>query len=104
MPQPRPPRETWADNPLFQHMQAAFEQHHVENPEFMGVHYMSADMVEECWQLLRQSMRSIAYESLAHLPTYSAWLGRQDWTGRLRAAPAQPAADRAERRRTSAGC
>jgi hypothetical protein len=80
VPQPRPPRETWAANPLYQHLQAAFEQHHVENPEFMGVHYMSADMVEECWQLLRQSLLSIAYESLAHLPTYSAWLRAQDWT------------------------
>jgi hypothetical protein len=80
VPQPRPPRATWADNPLFQHLQSAFEKHHVESPEFMGVHYMSADMVEECWQLLRQSMLSIAYESLAHLPTYSAWLREQDWT------------------------
>ncbi|MCU1657291.1 MAG: hypothetical protein JWO57_1947 [Pseudonocardiales bacterium] len=80
VPQPRPPRDVWADNPLYQHLQAAFEQHHVVNPEFMGVHFMSADMVEECWQLLRQSMLSIAYESLAHLPTYSAWLRAQDWT------------------------
>jgi hypothetical protein len=80
VPQPRPPRATWADNPLFARMQAGFEQHHVENPDFMGVHYISADMVEECWQLLRQSMLSVAYESLAHLPTYSAWLAEQDWT------------------------
>ena len=34
----------------------------------MGVHYMAADQVEECWQLLRQSMRSVSYECLAHLP------------------------------------
>jgi hypothetical protein len=80
VPQPRPPRDTWADNPLYEHMQKGFEQHHIENPEFMGVHYMTADMVEECWQLLRQSMLSIAYESLAHLPTYSAWLRERDWT------------------------
>jgi hypothetical protein len=79
VPQPRPPRETWAADPVFQHLQAGFDKHHVENPEFMGVHYISADMVEECWQLLRQSMLSIAYESLAHLPTYSAWLAQQDW-------------------------
>ena len=81
VPQPRPPRDTWADNPLFAQMQAAFDKHHVENPDFMAVHYISADMVEECWQLLRQSMRSVAYESLAHLPTYSAWLAGQSWTG-----------------------
>jgi hypothetical protein len=81
MPQPRPPRETWADNPVFGHIQAAYERHHVAHPEFMGVHYIAADTVEECWQLLRQTLRSISYECLAHLPTYSAWLRDEDWTG-----------------------
>ena len=50
----------------------------------MGVHYMAADQVEECWQLLRQSMRSVSWECLAHLPSYSAWLRGQDWTGAYR--------------------
>jgi hypothetical protein len=50
----------------------------------MAVHYMAADQVEECWQLLRQSMRSISYECLAHLPGYSSWLRAQDWTGAYR--------------------
>jgi hypothetical protein len=50
----------------------------------MGVHYMAADQVEECWLLLRQSMRSISWECLAHLPSYSAWLRGQDWTGAYR--------------------
>src|SRR5215813_5666025 len=63
-PQPRPPRETWGDNPVFRYIQAGCERHHVEHPEFMGVHYMAADQVEECWQLLRQSMRSISWECL----------------------------------------
>ena len=84
VPQPRPPRESWDDNPLYRHMQDAFARHHVDNPEFMGVHYISADMVEECWQLLRQSMRSLAFESLAHVPAYSSWLARQDWTDAYR--------------------
>ena len=79
-PQPRPPRDTWADNPVFAQIDAGLSQHHVENPEFMGLHYMSAGEVEECWQLLRQSLMSISYESLAALPTYSAWLAGQDWT------------------------
>src|SRR5438552_331297 len=83
-PQPRPARQTWADNPVFQYIQAGCERHHVEHPEFMGVHYMAADQVEECWQLLRQSMRSVSYECLAHLPGYSAWLAGQDWTGAYR--------------------
>ena len=44
VPQPRPPREQWADNPIYAHMQANFDQHHRDNPEFMDVHFMSADM------------------------------------------------------------
>jgi hypothetical protein len=83
-PQPRPPRDTWAANPVFCSIQAAYEQHHVTHPEFMGVHFMAADQVEECWQLLRQSMRSVSFECLAHLPAYSAWLAGQDWTGAYR--------------------
>jgi TetR/AcrR family transcriptional regulator, cholesterol catabolism regulator len=34
-PQPRPPRPTWADNPVFQQIQAGCERHHVEHPEFI---------------------------------------------------------------------
>jgi len=79
-PQPGPPRETWDDNPVFAQLNAQFEQHHVENPEFMGLHFMSADEVEECWQLLRQSLHAVAYETLAHLPTYAQWLAKEDWT------------------------
>ena len=80
VPQPRPPRETWADNPIHQQIAAGFASFHAERPEFAGVHYMDADTVEECWQLLRQSAMSVSYESLAHVPTYSAWLAQQDWT------------------------
>jgi len=79
-PQPRPPRETWEQDPIFSAMQAAFSEHHVENPEFMGIHYMDATSVEECWRLLRQTGKSISYESLANVPRYSAWLAEQDWT------------------------
>jgi len=84
VPQPRPPRPTWADNPVFRYIQAACERHHAVHPEFMGVHYVAADQVEECWQLLRQSMRSVSWECLTHLPSYSAWLASADWTGAYR--------------------
>jgi len=79
-PQPRPPRETWSQNPVFQQLDAQFSKAHQENPDYTGLHYMTADEVEECWQLLRQSLHSVSYETLAHLPTYSQWLARQDWT------------------------
>jgi hypothetical protein len=84
VPQPRPPRDTWEQDPAFCRIQAAYERHYVTHPEFMGVHYIAADQVEECWQLLRQSMRSVSYECLAHLPGYSAWLAGQDWTAAYR--------------------
>jgi hypothetical protein len=79
-PQPRPPRETWPDNPVFASLDARFKKAHEENPDYTGLHYMTADEVEECWQLLRQSLHSVSYETLAHLPTYSQWLSRQDWS------------------------
>jgi hypothetical protein len=81
VPQPRPPREAWAGDPVYRYIQQSFSRHHVEHPEFTGIHYMAADQVEECWQLLQQSMRSVSFETLAHVPSYSAWLGEQDWTG-----------------------
>ncbi|MCK0176788.1 sulfotransferase [Mycolicibacterium sp. F2034L] len=79
-PQPRPPRETWSQNPVFQQLDAQFTKAHAENPDYTGLHYMTADEVEECWQLLRQSLHSVSYETLAHIPSYAQWLARQDWT------------------------
>ena len=78
-PQPRPPRETWLDNPAFVRVDAQFTKAHEEDPDYTGLHFMTADEVEECWQLLRQSLHSVSYETLAHLPTYSQWLATQDW-------------------------
>ena len=79
-PQPRPPRETWEADPIFNAMQQAFQAHHVANPEYLGIHYMDATSVEECWRLLRQTGKSNSYESLANVPRYTAWLAEQDWT------------------------
>ena len=79
-PQPRPPRETWPQNPVFAQLDSRFKKAHEENPDYTGLHYMTADEVEECWQLLRQSVHSVSYETLAHVPTYAHWLARQDWT------------------------
>ena len=79
-PQPRPPRETWEADPVFAALQSAYREHHVSHPEFMGIHYMDATSVEECWRVLRQSGMSIGFESLANVPRYSAWLAAQDWT------------------------
>jgi hypothetical protein len=46
----------------------------------MGIHYIDAASVEECWRLLRQAGLSNSYETLAYVPTYTSWLRKQDWT------------------------
>jgi len=79
-PQPRPPRTEWESNPDYQKINASFAAQHADNPELMGMHYMDAVEVEECWRVLQQSMRSIAYECLSYVPTYSRWLREADWT------------------------
>ncbi|HET7735515.1 MAG TPA: sulfotransferase, partial [Nocardioidaceae bacterium] len=78
--QPRPPRETWDSDPIFAGISAAYAEQHVTNPEYMGIHYIDAASVEECWRLLRQAGLSNSYESLAYVPTYTSWLRKQDWT------------------------
>ena len=83
-PQPRPPRETWPQNPVFVELESRFARAHQESPDYTGLHYMTADEVEECWQLLRQSVHSVSYETLAHVPTYSRWLAGQDWASPYR--------------------
>lgn len=79
-PQPRPPRAEWEQDPIFTAIQAGFAEHHISNPEFMGIHYSDATEPEECWRVLRQTGKSLGFESLAHVPTYSAWLAEQGWT------------------------
>ncbi len=79
-PQPRPPRETWSQKPVFQQMEEQFAKAHAADPEYTGLHFMTPDEVEECWQLLRQSLHSVSYETLAHVPSYAQWLAGQDWT------------------------
>ena len=80
VPRPRPPRETWDADPVHAMLERGFEQHYAEHPEMAGLHYMTADTVEECWQLLRQSLTTAAYPALAHVPSYTAWLRQADWT------------------------
>ncbi|WP_025736839.1 sulfotransferase family protein [Mycobacterium genavense] len=79
-PQPRPSRDEWDSNPWYSSLNAQYEKAHAENPEYTGLHFMAAYELEECWQLLRQSLHSVSYETLSHLPTYAQWLSRQDWT------------------------
>ncbi|QIX26511.1 sulfotransferase [Nocardioides sp. JQ2195] len=79
-PQPRPPRESWDTNPDYRRLQDSIDRRHAADPGFKGLHFMAADMVEECWRLERQSLLTVAFQNTAHLPTYSAWLADQNMT------------------------
>ncbi|HMT50958.1 MAG TPA: sulfotransferase, partial [Dietzia sp.] len=79
VPGPRPPRERWEDDPTYRGLRDLYAGFMSENPDYGGVHYISADDLEECWQLLRQSLTSVSYECLARLDDYSAWLQGVDW-------------------------
>jgi len=83
-PQPRPEPAAWTTNPDFLQMQADIDRRNAAVPGLKGMHFMSAGIVEECWWLERQSMRSLAFPSVAHLPAYTAWLAGQDLTGTYR--------------------
>lgn len=78
-PQPRPPRQEWESNLTYNFVKQGLEKHRTARPSFSGVHDMGADQVEECWQLLRQSMRSVSFECLFSVPGYSSWLADADW-------------------------
>ena len=62
-------------------MQQAFSAHHVESPEFMGIHYMDATTVEECWRLLRQTGKSNSLRVAGQPPAlHRSGCRAQDWT------------------------
>lgn len=77
-PQPRPPQESWADNPDYQAIAAPMVARRAANPQMNGIHFISPDTVEECWRAKRLSMLSIDFQNIAHLSSYSTWLADQD--------------------------
>ena len=72
-------RDLGAD-PIFSAMQGGYAAFHEANPELAGLHYSDAASHEECWRLLQHTGRSVAFETQAFTPGYSAWLQGQDWT------------------------
>ena len=76
-PQPRPARETWADNPLFQNTVERLAARHASRPGSRAAHDMAADEVDECIGVMRQGFRSILYCSGWSAASYDLWLQTQ---------------------------
>jgi hypothetical protein len=79
-PQPRPPRSRWESLGDYQRSAAEIDAMYQANPGLKAIHFMRADLSEECRHLLAQSFTDDGFEVCATVPSYSAWYERADLT------------------------
>lgn len=72
-PMPRPPRETWGSNPVFQRTVEQLKQRYEATPKSRAAHLMVADEVDECCLVLRQGFVSNLWCCGWSAATYDAW-------------------------------
>lgn len=72
-PIPEPPRDTWEAHPNFQRTAKRLQGLFSEDPERAAMHFMGADLPEECGHLLAQNFTDDRYIVSTALPSYSAW-------------------------------
>ncbi len=75
-PQVRPPRHLWEQIDAYTACKAKTDAIAEMSPEMAAIHLQSAELVDECWNLFRQSFASVTFECIFRIPTYSAW-----WAG-----------------------
>ncbi len=73
MPRPRPPRDQWDRIDDYVACKAKTDALAEMDPERAAIHRQSAELVDECWNLFRQSFASVTFECLFRIPSYSAW-------------------------------
>jgi hypothetical protein len=79
-PIPPPASATLSTDPRVARAAADEEAMHALNPAFRTMHYEAPDGPTECVTLLAQDFRSLLWETLANVPTYSDWLLAADQT------------------------
>jgi hypothetical protein len=77
-PMPRPPRETWFEDPSYQRAQRWLHQQHAESPDVAVAHKVVADEVDEQLELQRQSFVSNRWACTWYSAGYDAWWTTQD--------------------------
>ena len=77
-PRPRPPRDTWEQEPDFQRAVEVLRLTYEQDPELRAIHLMEADGPEECRHLLAQSFVDDTFDSNSTLPSYTKWFRQQD--------------------------
>ncbi|MCB2073817.1 MAG: sulfotransferase [Novosphingobium sp.] len=77
-PMPRPPRDTWAEDPGFLRAMRWLHQQHSESPGVAIAHNVVADELDEQLELQRQSFVSNRWACTWYSPSYDAWWQTQD--------------------------
>ncbi len=79
-PQPRPPHSSWETHPDFRRSVEELDAMYAADPSLKAIHFMQADLSEECRHLLEQSFTDDGFEVNATVPSYSAWYESTDMT------------------------
>jgi Sulfotransferase family len=78
MPQPRPPRETWDGNPLYQGISQAVKQFYDAAPDLKNSHPVVPSEADECHVTTAQSFWSPALAMPSSCPEYKEWCHSAD--------------------------
>lgn len=77
-PQPRPPRDTWEADPMFQATHAGLEMLYQIAPMLRAMHPMCADQADECRYAMEPSMWSPALAFAGVVGDYAQWMVSAD--------------------------
>lgn len=72
-PQPRPPRGEWEAHPNFRRTVRQLNAIYADDPSRKSMHFMGADLPEECRHLLAQSFTDDRYIVSNTIPSYARW-------------------------------
>ncbi|RMD82697.1 MAG: sulfotransferase [Candidatus Dadabacteria bacterium] len=72
-PQPRPPIEEWAGHPDYQATVAELDAIYSADPSLKAIHFMTADLPEECRHFMAQCFTDDFFEVNATIPSYTRW-------------------------------
>jgi hypothetical protein len=77
VPKPRPPRETWKDDPDFQRVAEVLRLTYESDPGLRALHDVSAEGAGECRFVFRHLFKDDSYDHTAYLPSYREWFDAQ---------------------------
>ena len=81
---PPPSPQTFRSGPRVDAANAAIDMLESLNPQMKIVHHEDAEGPTECITLLGQDFKSLAWEAMANVPTYSEWLLGADYRSAYR--------------------